>query len=378
MRILIYYSNNKHSVPFETMIFLLQAMGHQVVLLSPFPRGLLHETLEERGIKTDSIDFPKGNPVRYYLRHARHLARYVKSGQFDLVFSHLQPASLMAVLARRFYGMKRRLVVFRHHDWARSRNERMGDWLINKWAPQQVVPSESVRQLIIRDEGLSPAKIQTINYCYDFSRYQLTSPEAVQAIQEAYPAKLRVAIVSRHMPEKRHLVAFRAINALIKEGLDIQVLVPDRGPETEKLNAFISANQCAERFHMLGFREDIFDFIAACDVLVHPSISDTSCSVAKEAGLAEKIVIACRDIGAFNEYIFPQENGILIDPQPDKESENQIREALREIYYQPAKFQSFGLNLRKEVLSRFGDRSRSKPLYQALIEGKPETNLTGC
>ena len=54
--------------------------------------------------------------------------------------------------------------------------------------------------------------------------------------------------------------------------------------------------------------------MAACDLMIHPSLSDASNSAIKEMGLLSKAVAVCSEVGDFDEYIVNDVNGFLMSP----------------------------------------------------------------
>jgi glycosyltransferase involved in cell wall biosynthesis len=52
--------------------------------------------------------------------------------------------------------------------------------------------------------------------------------------------------------------------------------------------------------------------LSAADLIVHPSITEASSSLIKEAGLVNKPVIVCSGVGDFDQYIEHDKNGYLI------------------------------------------------------------------
>jgi len=46
----------------------------------------------------------------------------------------------------------------------------------------------------------------------------------------------------------------------------------------------------------MGFEKNIFDFIEYSDVLLHPSVSESSSLILKEFGFRKRPVIVCRDV----------------------------------------------------------------------------------
>jgi glycosyltransferase involved in cell wall biosynthesis len=76
----------------------------------------------------------------------------------------------------------------------------------------------------------------------------------------------------------------------------------------------------------IGHRNDCFDVMAASDVLVHPSLTETQCQVLIEAFALGRAVIAS-DVGAAEDIVFPEKTGWLIQPRDDHALLAAMREA---------------------------------------------------
>jgi glycosyltransferase involved in cell wall biosynthesis len=92
------------------------------------------------------------------------------------------------------------------------------------------------------------------------------------------------------------------------------------------------------------------DYLKASDVLVHPSISDSSSVIIKESGLNEKPVIVCKAIGDVDDYLIDRENAFLVSKaNPLKEMEQSVQY----LYERPEECKRIGVNLKESVINRF-------------------------
>jgi glycosyltransferase involved in cell wall biosynthesis len=360
MRILFYYPSNKRTISIETLIRELIKHQHEVLLLTLCERGDLHVELERMGVKTFTHVIEK-KPLLHPLKQIVYLASFCKAHNIQTVFSHLQQANIIAVFAQ--YLTNAKIVIFRHHDYARNSQEGRADKIINRLASRVVVPSSGVQQLMLANEKIDPQKLKIIPYIYDFSKYQQPDQLLVERIKQQYGCRLLTIMVSRLVPQKQHYVTFTVINQLVKEGYDIKMLVMDTGSERDTLEAYIKDNQLINNIFLLGYQTNVIDYIAAADVLVHPSVSEASCSAVKEAGLLEKLVIVCKGVGDFDDYIRNGENGFVINKEYTKE---QLTEALQMIYWQKKTLKLLGQELKKSVVERFSGSEEIMKTYNQI------------
>jgi glycosyltransferase involved in cell wall biosynthesis len=359
MRVLFFYPANARSVALETMMLGLRSKGVEIELLTMCEAGALHEHLRLHGIPAHAFTAPRRPAIAFYLRHALNLIRLCRRRRIDVVFSHLQQANMIAVLARPFLGA--RLLPFRHHftfvfpgegvPVERNRSEDLFDWLIHRLSRTVIVPSADVAEGIHRIEGVDPRRLKVVPYIYDFSGYPTPDMAAVDDIRASFSATLTLIMVSRLVPLKRPDVAFEAVHDLIRDGLDIRLLVLGDGPLRGSLEAFVSARDLEARIVMLGQRRDVVDYMAAADLMIHPSLTEASCNAVKEMALLGKTAVVCAGVGDFNDYVHDGVNGFVMS-RPG--SVDEMAKIIREVYFSPERLGAMGAALHDAVLQRFG------------------------
>lgn len=371
-RILVYYPSNKRSVAIESELIEFRKLGHEVLFLTTCEKGDIHDKLNEEGFKTFTKVLKNSNPISYYLNNILFLIRFCRSNKIDLVFSNLQHVNFIAVLAQFF--MKSKVIAFRHHfkfnkghfgiPLQVNKTEILFDKVINRLAKKIVVPSSGVYNGMLQHEKVKKEKLSIIPYLYDFSQYGVPDKVTVEKIKEQYPAKLRLIMIARLIPFKRHILIFPVIKKLIEKGHDIKLLVFDEGPESKLLNDYIQQNKLENHIFMLGFRRNLLDYMKACDLIIHPSITEASNNVIKEIGLQEKVVAVCKNVGDFDDYIEHGKNGYFMDiTQPEKDAEIIIET----IYKNPELAKTLGKNLKSTIHSTFGDSELVINMYTELI-----------
>lgn len=368
-KILFFYPPNKRSVAIETSMLELKKKGHKVLLLTTADTGDLHEYLQSFAIETFSMYPKKG-----YFNQAWALIRFCRAHRIDFVFSHLQPANFVSVLSQAFIRAK--VVIFRHHLQSVNltddkidvhHNEIRMDQIINRFARKIIVPSSGVYTGMKRFEKIDLKKLAIIPYIYDFSKYQIPDEAEVRKIKQQYPCKLRLIMVSRLIRLKRHHIVFPVVKELVSQGYDLKMLVLDEGPEKETLDRYIHDHQLNNVIFMLGYKKDFVNYMAASDLLIQPSLTDASNSVAKEMALFEKPVAVSENVGDYSDYVRHKENGYLI---PVTNSASHLKEIIVDAYTHPHELQVMGKLLKKEVISRFGVDGSSEiiNLYEELLK----------
>jgi glycosyltransferase involved in cell wall biosynthesis len=377
-KILIYYPPNKRSVAIETLCNAIKEAGHELIVLTLTERGSFHEALEKKGIKTFA-HVPKHKRVWKYflfLKRARYLVRFCRQYNIDTVWSHLQEGNIISVMAQPF--LKAKLVTFRHHaesafyaefgkqlGMRRNKGEAFFDTIINRLARSIVVPSSGVWYGMEKYEKCRMSKVRLIPYIYDFTTYPQPDTEKVKALRDQYSCNLLLIMVSRLIPSKQHMPVFETVRKLVDEGLSIKMIVMDDGPLRSALESFIEKNNLGSHIFMIGFKEDFVNYMAAADLLIHPSVTEASNNVAKEMGLLQKGVAVCRNVGDFNDYIDEHRNGYFL------ESNNlaaTIESIIRDAYNHPDKLKNFGRELKKDVIKHFSNSPENRQRFLDLLQ----------
>lgn len=351
MNILIYYQGNHRSVFFESLVKGFSARGHNVHLLTTSPNGELHDVISELGGKVHSFA-PKGSKLSLYFKHFRFLVRFCKTHKIDVVYSHLQFTNLIAVFAQRFISSK--VFPCRHHAddvmLNGNKNAVRLDQMINKRARQMIVVSNAVKEHMVNNENVDPGKIKVIKLGYDFNLYPVPDQNKVGKIREQMQCTILLAVVSRMTANKNILAATQVLVDLRKKGKDVKMIIMDDGPEKQNLINFL--NKAGEEQNVLftGFVNNTIDYLKACDLILHPSLSEASNQVVREAGLVNKPSIVCAGVGDFDEYMVNEKNGFLVDK---KNVVKEMAKIVERYYDRSQELDKIGANMHETVMLKF-------------------------
>lgn len=351
MNILFYYPDKERAVSLSSLMISFKKQGHKVFLLTHSKKGDLHQMVEKEGVSTFNYFVTRRPSLIFFVKHIFYLISFTKKNKIDLVYSHIQVANFISCIARFFSPSK--FIFCRHHsDCAfvdNNRNEKIMDKIINYLGTEFIVPSDKVYEQMVKKE-LVGKKIHVIRYAYIFEEYPQPDPVAVSQIREKYKCKLLLIKIARLIPEKRHIILFETVNKLVKNGADVKLIVLSEGSERTNLENFIERNGLQDRIFLLGFKRDVMNFISAADLVIHISETEASNSLVKEAGLLEKPVLVCNDVGDFDEYMENNRNGFVIskkNPAPD------LQVLLERIYSKETDLTYLGKQLHKTVRELF-------------------------
>lgn len=122
-----------------------------------------------------------------------------------------------------------------------------------------------------------------------------------------------VGSVGRLVPIKDHQTFLKAAATLVKNGLDIRVLLVGSGPERERLQSLASANNLEGRVCFTGDSGRVPELLNAMDVFVLPSLGEGMSNTLLEA-MACGLPTLATNVGGNPEIITDNLNGCLFAP----------------------------------------------------------------
>jgi glycosyltransferase involved in cell wall biosynthesis len=315
---ILFYQPYNQTVPYiESVAEQFVKDGHRIFFISHAERGETHKNLEKVGCKTHGIPIGRRSFIQYYKDRIFLLVKFCGENEIDIVYSHFQEANLISVLAQFF--CKAAFVITRHHsDCAFIDNnwrEKWGDKIINRLARVYIAPSTKVEEQIINVEKASSSKVKLINYGYNFDQFPKPDIRKVEEIRKAYSAKILLVEAARYITEKRHALLVDAMRRLIDTGYDIKLLLLGKGPLEEDIQNQIQNSNLQNSVFQLGFQQNVVDYFAAADLVVHFSASEASNSAIKEAAATAIPAAVCRDVGDFDDYVIHGKNGFLLNKE---------------------------------------------------------------
>jgi glycosyltransferase involved in cell wall biosynthesis len=356
MRILFYTPLNTRCRDIESQAIAFRDQGHSIFLLTQSGTGELHRSFAAHGFSSTATERPaSSSPYLNILQRVLRLATFCRSHKIDLVYSHLEPANFVAVLAQ--YVIKARVVVCRHHmDYAklngfdRDRSYRM----TYRLAKDIIVVSSQTKSYMVKEEHVTPEKIHVIKLTYNFDLYGVPDVTFSANVRKNQACELLLITVCRLTPFKRPEISIQLIRNLRDAGLQANLLILGDGEYRKKLEQQIINLGLEENVTFTGYVTNVLDYLKASDVLIHPSVSEASCITVKEAGLVSLPVVACKDVGDFDEVIQHGQNGFLFDV--DKFL-LEVTSLLITYTGERHRFEESGKKLNRTILSQFDIRN---------------------
>lgn len=234
-----------------------------------------------------------------------------------------------------------------------------------------VVCNSSAAADRLRARGLPPRKLVVIPNALPDDAFDETPPAL-----ERVPGVLRVGMIARmNHRVKNHPAFLRAAARLAPEFPAAEFVLVGDGPLREELEAVAERLRIPNRVRFLGDRRDIPAVLAALDVTVLPSLSESLPNAILESMAAGVPVVATR-VGANSEWIADGETGLVVPPN----DEDKLVEALGQLLEDPLLRTQCGRRAREIAKQNFQlDRicGRFEQFYQEMLSRKTRRLRSG-
>ena len=279
------------------------------VLLVLFHDGELAS--RSRALGVDPVILPARNLA--VLSTARRLALILEQQRIRIVHAHGYKASVFCALARR--GCRFALVKTVHGLPEPMRSAMRG------WRDRLYHLADSIATRVTRATICYVTEDLRTYYRQTHSGLRaMVIPNGVGSMdREQFPRPsdmhedwFNLVIVGRLEWVKGHHLA---IDAVAADGVspDVHLHILGAGPREQELQVLAKRNGITQRVHVLGFRRNIYDYIAHCDVLLMPSLHEGLPYTLLEAMALGVPVIASR-VGGLAEVMQDETTGLLIPP----------------------------------------------------------------
>ncbi|MBI4570276.1 MAG: glycosyltransferase family 4 protein [Planctomycetes bacterium] len=322
------------------------------------------------------------------------LTRRIRRGRFDVVHLHTSKAGFVGSVAARLAGTP--AIVYTPHghifgEGARvegvpARGLRRGLFRMLRRAAERIDDRVIALSDLDRDQqvalGLAPrAKYEVISNGVDLAMWNRANAapreEVVALARAALPANARppggapfplAAVVGRLAGEKGHTYLFQAMEALVADFPAMLLLVIGDGPLAGDLREEARRRGVADRVAFIGLRKDVPRLLAACDLVVLPSLYESHGLALAEAMALSLPVVGTR-AGGVPELVVDGECGLLAPPGDPQA----LADAIRRLANDPVLAARLAAAGRRRVEARYsldGMVRRTEDLYERLVTEK--------
>lgn len=173
------------------------------------------------------------------------------------------------------------------------------------------------QQLWIEKYHLPPARCNYIHNGVDTAYFRLdVAIDHSGAIRQnlGIPENaIVIGSVGRFRKEKQYQFVIRACVSLRQQGLNVHCLLVGGGFEEQNLRQLIAELDCESYVHLVDSEDDVRPYLAAMDVFVLSSISETFSNAALEA-MAMKLPLVLPRVGGCPEMVEHGKTGFIYEP----------------------------------------------------------------
>jgi len=296
-----------------------QAEGWQVDVLATDP--MVQKTVLQHGLGLVNLDVIR-REIRplWDLGGLFRLYKFLRREPYHIVQTHTSKGGFVGRLAARLAGVP--VIVHTAHGFAfhertpvairraYSALERMA----SHWCDRIVSVSEFHRNWAIELGICSPRQIIAIpNGITEATRNHEVEPAELRAQLGARPDDLLILSIARLASDKGLEYLVQAAAMLPVRGWCIRIVIAGEGPAREGLELLTKSLGATERITFTGFREDVGDLLAACDMVTLPSFREGLSISLLQAMAAGKPIIATT-IGSQKEVASHAEMALLVPP----------------------------------------------------------------
>jgi glycosyltransferase involved in cell wall biosynthesis len=255
--------------------------------------------------------------------------QFLRSERIDLLHTFDFHTTVFAALPARLAGL-RQLVTSRRNLGTTLNGPRR--WALRRVYSQSdcvVANSEAARQDLIAS-GVPAGLIRVVRNGVDLQRFVSNGHRAMARRRWGWQEEeLLIGVVANLRPEKGHTTLLNAVPSVIRRFPQAHFLIvgPDPLNQGERLRAM--ASELSPHVSFLGDCSEIPELLAALDVFVLPSLSESMPNGVMEAMSAGRPVIASA-VGGCKELVVHGETGILVPPKDPEALATQIVRLLEE------------------------------------------------
>lgn len=240
-----------------------------------------------------------------------------------------------------------------------SRWERFQVRVVARCVDTFVAVSYAVAEQLRHVFGVPPGKIRVVHN-------GIIVPPAGRAVDPSFRTALagaggrRVVLTAARLDEQKGL---RHLLRAAVEVPEARILLAGDGPERPALEAQARVLGIEERVAFLGYRDDVPDLLASCDLFVLPSLFEGLPLSVLDAMAATKPVVASA-IGGTNEAVVPRETGLLVPPGDP----TALAAAIRTVLHDPGLAARLGEAGRQRVVQHFSAKTMAQHVTDVYLQ----------
>lgn len=303
---------------------------------------------------------------------ARSLVNLIQKESPPIVHAHLFHANFAARLAKMFIMRKNTAVAPKVLTTVHVQERRFRPWqfvfdhLSSSWGDLEIGVSESVVRFQHERSAIPMKFFRAIENGIDLTRYKPLAPKERLETRKRLgidAKRLLVLAAGRLEKQKDHVTLLKAWRQAEPKGADLWIA--GEGPLRAKLLRLALPN-----VRLLGYRQDLPELMAACDLFVQPSAWEGQPLTVLEA-MACGCCVAASDIESHEDIFEENQAGVLIRAGEPEHWTRTIKELLDD----GPRRETLGARAAEEARERFSVErmvDEYARLYSEILSDKPK------
>ena len=290
--------------------------GHGVILIGLPGKALAEKAKRDRIATIETWALNRFNPFEI-TSFFFTLLKTIKEKKIDVINCHRSDGYPIIALAARL-SRRRPALVRTRGDQRQVRKDILNKVIYTKFTDAIITSGKLVKNGLTTRLNLSDKDVGVIYASVDTEKFH--PRPAKEDIRKEFGLSDKaalIAILGRVSEVKGHRYLIEGASMVLKDFPDVRFLaiVKEDDPNFPNIEKQVNDLGLKEKFFFTGFREDLVDLMAACDIGVVSSIgSETNCRVALEWMAMGKPVIGTT-IGVIPEVVVDGKTGLIIPPK---------------------------------------------------------------
>jgi len=349
-----------HSTRPEASIFIgLAKLGLDIRIMTYFPTGHQKE-FDEAGIQV--IDFhPRKKNDKTEIKRIRD---YIINEKIDIMHLFNSQSSVAGIAAAK--GLPVKVLLYRGYEgninwWDPTAYRKYLHPRVDKIFCNSIGVEEYLKRQLIFGKD----KAVTINKGHNVAWYDGYDAVDIRKELGLAPDTFLMVNVANNRRMKGIPYLLEAMNHISADS-NIHLLLIGRNMDNKKNRSIIAKGPNASKVHFLGFRTDVLNIVAACEVFVLSSLFGESITKSVIEAMSLEVAPVITDIPGNLELV---EDGIsgLVVPKRDGKA---IAEAVLKLYNDPALRESIGKAAKRHIAEKLNEQQtivKTKALYEGVL-----------
>ena len=346
----------------------LSERGHEVHFITyerPVAiQGMCHENVSIHLVYV--AEYPLFKYLPYTISLGSMIFRVSEQFSLDLVHVHYAiPHSTAAMLARMMVGVP--YIVTLHGSDVTILGGDPSFLPVNTFSIENADGITAVARYLAEAAHDRLGIKQDISIVPNFVDSDAFNPAPHEAVEKLGDRQIVIAHISNFRPVKRVQDLVAAMEIVVKEAEDAQLILVGDGPERQRVELMVDKLGLRRNVLLTGYRRDVVDFLRCSDTLVLCSEIESAPLTLLE-GMSSGLPVIATGVGGIPEIVADGRNGFLVPPK----SPGALAEKILELASDRELRLRMGEEARRTVLERFtADKivPKYEEVYRSVVSG---------